>query len=1287
MKSIYEDFIGMESKNLTLRFALKPEVKTQENLKLYWDKLRDEERDKAYPIVKKILDREYQRLISEGLKLLESQNVLDWTELAECIRTSNLKKKESEEKRLRKLIAQKLAAHPILSKLKAKKAFGKNSYLETLSLEKEERAAVRVFDGFGGFFDNYNENRNNYFSAEEKSTAIAYRIVNENFLKHFLNVEVVTRIRKEVPELVQIVEAQFKGCGAIFTVNGYNMALSQAGIDTYNEMVAIWNKEANLYAQKVGKLPDGHPLKKKKNYLLTALFKQIASGKERLVQIDKFDKDEEVIEALVNVEQMLQEIDVFEKLTMLVEDMEHWDYSKIYLSAQSLSSVSVFLNNLYKDERENSWNYLDNALREKWLMELQEKKKSANLEEAIQKKKQSFYSIEELQEAVDAIEEADRRYSVSKWLTVIEEKKKDVKDFCTCWKDKRNLLKETDITALKEYLEQWISLARYCKSFYAKGIEKIEKDDVFYHILEDVLHVLDEVTYFYNKVRNYVTKKPYSLEKMHLKFGHVTLAAGWHINQEKTNGTTLLRKDGKYYLAITNSSEGKMRISSQIESTGNDYEKMVLNVFQKCNLNIPHCTTGRKDVKKCFESKESADYFIIDIPEFIKPFKITREEYELNKITYDGAKKWQSEYLRRTKDEKGYREAVVKWIRFCMRFLQSYKSTAIYDYSTLKQPEEYETVKSFYDDVEKISYECHFEYVSAKEIERLEDEGRIFLFQIYNKDFSENRRPDSKKNLHTLYWEALFSKENQKEKVIQLNGGAEVFRREKSIEQPIVHKAGEVLVNKRTKNGEPIPDDIYRDLCNYFNGKSVTSEKEDYKEYLDKVYTSIKKYDITKDKRFTEAKYEFHVPITLNYQAGGVKYLNQKILRVLRDNPDVNIIGLDRGERNLISYVVLNQEGKIIDNQQGSFNIVGKMDYQKKLYQKEKNRDKERKNWKSIETIKDLKEGYISQVVHELTDMAIRYNAIIVMEDLNFGFKRGRTKVERQVYQKFELALLKKLHYLVTDKTEGDAMLKPGGVLKGYQLAREVKTLKEIGKQCGCVFYVPPGYTSKIDPTTGFVDVFNMSGITNREKKKVFFEKFDDIFYDEKRDMFGFSFNYENFSTYQCSYKNDWTVYSNGSKYVWNSSKKAEELIDVTKELKLLFEKYVIDYRNEALFVQIMSKDTDKNNAEFWNKLFWYFRILLRLRNSSGELDQIISSVLNQNGEFFETPKQITEESCLSDFPMDADTNGAYHIALKGLYLILTKIADESVDLNDKLPKDFYKISNAEWFKFRQKEK
>ena len=64
---------------------------------------------------------------------------------------------------------------------------------------------------------------------------------------------------------------------------------------------------------------------------------------------------------------------------------------------------------------------------------------------------------------------------------------------------------------------------------------------------------------------------------------------------------------------------------------------------------------------------------------------------------------------------------------------------------------------------------------------------------------------------------------------------------------------------------------------------------------------------------------------------------------------------------------------------------------------KEKYRNEARKSWKEIGKIKEIKEGYLSQVIHEISKLVLKYNAIIVMEDLNYGFKRGRFKVERQV--------------------------------------------------------------------------------------------------------------------------------------------------------------------------------------------------------------------------------------------------------------------------------------------------
>ena len=104
-----------------------------------------------------------------------------------------------------------------------------------------------------------------------------------------------------------------------------------------------------------------------------------------------------------------------------------------------------------------------------------------------------------------------------------------------------------------------------------------------------------------------------------------------------------------------------------------------------------------------------------------------------------------------------------------------------------------------------------------------------------------------------------------------------------------------------------------------------------------------------------------------------------------------------------------------------------RVDYQKLLDTKEKERDKARKNWTSVENIKELKEGYISQVVHKICELVVKYDAVIAMEDLNFGFKRGRFPVEKQVYQKFENMLISKLNLLIDKKADPT---EDGGLLR-----------------------------------------------------------------------------------------------------------------------------------------------------------------------------------------------------------------------------------------------------------------
>ena len=159
------------------------------------------------------------------------------------------------------------------------------------------------------------------------------------------------------------------------------------------------------------------------------------------------------------------------------------------------------------------------------------------------------------------------------------------------------------------------------------------------------------------------------------------------------------------------------------------------------------------------------------------------------------------------------------------------------------------------------------------------NEGKLYLFQIYNKDFSPYSK--GKPNLHTLYWKMLFDSKNLEDVVYKLNGQAEVFYRKKSITEKnnIIHKAYENLPNKNPDNSKA---------------------------------TSKFDYDIVKDKRYTLDKFQFHVPITMNFKADGILNINPRVNKFLKDNPDVNIIGIDRGERHLLYYTLINQKGEIL---------------------------------------------------------------------------------------------------------------------------------------------------------------------------------------------------------------------------------------------------------------------------------------------------------------------------------------------------------------------------------------
>ncbi|WP_287229417.1 type V CRISPR-associated protein Cas12a/Cpf1 [Xylanibacter caecicola] len=418
------------------------------------------------------------------------------------------------------------------------------------------------------------------------------------------------------------------------------------------------------------------------------------------------------------------------------------------------------------------------------------------------------------------------------------------------------------------------------------------------------------------------------------------------------------------------------------------------------------------------------------------------------------------------------------------------------------------------------------------------------------------------------------------------------------------------------------------------------------------------------------------MPITINFKAKGDERINFATLDAIRDGEIEHVIGIDRGERHLLYLSLIDLRGNIV--KQFTLNeIVNEYngrtystDYKDLLVSREGSRDEARRNWQKIENIREIKEGYLSQVVHIIAKMMVDYKAIVVLEDLNKGFMRGRQKIERQVYEKFEKMLIDKLNCYVDKQKDADDI---GGVLHPLQLTDEFKSFRKLGKQSGWLFYIPAWNTSKIDPVTGYVNMLD-TRYENADKTRCFFSKFDIIRYNAEKDWFEFTFDYTKFTDKANSTQTKWTLCTYGTRIkTFRNPKKnnqwdSEEVV-LTNEFKKVFSDAGIDVHGNLK--DAICSLTEKKHLE---PLMHLMKLLLQMRNSETgtEVDYLVSPVADADGNFYDSRKNI------ATLPKDADANGAYNIARKGLWVI-RKI--QSTPNGDKLN---LTISNKEWLQFAQ---
>lgn len=1306
---ISDNFCGQKngySVSKTIRFELKPVGKTQEFVdkqKLLSD---DFERADAYGEVKQLIDDFHRHFIAE---ILQDVN-LDWTNLANILidYQINSKDKTKKEKLKKELtLEQNKMRKSIVDLFKKDKdkrfemLFKKELFEvllpeaiknDTSGLITQKEEALQKFNKFSTYFVGFHENRKNIYSSEEKSTAISYRVVNENFIKFIANMQVYEYLSKNYPQILLKTEEELSEylngikLKDVFTVNGFNKVISQKGIDFYNTIIGGIaddsltikkqgiNEAINLARQQLP-FEEKNKLKKK----MTVLYKQILSDKEKVSFIpESFVDSKEVYDAVKSFSEDILKDSVI-SIEKLFSQEKTFNLDEIFVPSKELTSFSqkVF----------GSWSILSQGLFEvkKGEKNLSEKKS----EELTKKIGQSDNSFTELQEAYNKWAEINgvdnsKRVSISSYFNLSEirsEKKSDgtyemvnhsliaeVKDKFEKinFEETKNLQQEKEAAIpIKDYLDAVQNLYHYIKLVDYKG-ESL-KDETFYADFDSIMEQMSKVVPLYNKTRNFVTKKIGESKKIKLNFNCSNFLSGWGTEYD-TKAAHLFIDENKYYLGIINKKLDRKDIDSLYVNSDSMIDKVVYDFQKPDNKNTPRIFIRSKGTS-----------FAPAVTEYNLPIESIIDIYDKGLF--------KTEY--RDKNPKIYAESLIKMIDYFKLGFSKHESYKHYKFCW-KDSKDYNDISEFYADTIKSCYEIKFEKVNKENINCLVDSGKLFLFQIYNKDYSD--KSTGNKNMHTLYWENLFSKENLQDVVLQLNGQAELFYRPAVKDMKITsHAKGSWIVNRTYLKEivgdkqvfDTIPEDTYQEIYKFKNGK-ISKLSEEAQKLLDsgKVEWRQAPHDIIKDKHFTKDKYLFHCPITMNFKAPEItgKKFNSRVLEYLKGNPTVKIIGLDRGERNLIYLSLINQKGEI--ELQKTLNLVNQtrvneivqINYQEKLVQKEGDRDKARKNWQTIGNIKELKEGYLSGVVHEIAKLMVENNAIIVMEDLNFGFKRGRFAVERQVYQKFEQMLIDKLNYLAfKDKKP----LEVGGILNAYQLTDKFSSFKDLGKQCGWLFYIPAGYTSKIDPTTGFANLLPMYGLTNVEKKKNFFDKFDSIHFDKETDSFVFGFDYDNFGT-NSDFKKKWEVYTREKRLVYNSKNHQSEEKNPTDMLVEIFSKYSINYtEGENLIDKINEIQATRENVPFFDALFRAFSITLQMRNSkpNSDIDYLVSPVKSEDGTFFDSRNQNNSE--IAKLPIDADANGAYHIALKGLYLL-----KNNFNLNEKGYID--SITNVAWFKFVQ---
>lgn len=1297
----FEDFTNLYEVQKTLRFELKPVGKTKELLEQNKVFEKDEKIEENYQKTKPLFDGLHRKFVAEAL---EAENI-DQRSLVSFAKEygtycqdikKNKKIFESAEQKLQKEFVKNFDKvgkewkaryngkifkngngkdKEIKLKSDGFKVLTDQSIMGVLAIEYPEKSDLfGSFDGFFGYFTGFNQTRENFYKDDGTAAAVATRAV-DNFVK-FLTAKQVfdAHYVKRERELKLTTEEKH-----VFEIEYYSRCLLQKGIEQYNKIVGELNKKMKMLRDQ-----QGRGVNKKEYPLINILYDQILGEKKKSAPFVIIKNDEDAKAKLDECLSISKE--KFSDLHKLVDRLLKGDFNddldEIFLTSRAINTISRrwFCDSqsfecllpskgksAFKDGDTKVAAFVSFSAIQQALSDMKgDVFKVSYFDEGVirheQKAFDQFLAI--LWDEFNRLFTGDKLPNgiISVGLTQAENELRKV--FVKSAHIKAKEVKEK----IKVYLDSGLAVFQMGKYFSLevrgkKDTERPINPSAEFYNDYDKYAVDFRYAGYYDDFRNYLSKKHGDNEnKVKLNFENGMLLNGWDRDKECDYQGFLFEENGKKYIGITDNENNSLFLDEKayIEQNGS-FKKMRYKQLNNVFRQLPHLAFAKSNVERYSVTDE---HYVI-----YNEFKIFQENKRNNDdkfVVFDHIKMQKLIELYKNVLKQGYAEE--------------------FDFGDIMTTK-YEKLNDFFNAVEEKTYSLAFISISKEFVMTAVDVGKLYLFEIHNKDnnLKDGKAKTGTKNIHTMYWESLFSEENLKENYFKLSGGAEVFlRRGKPEELQKVKDKNELVIKYKDGN------------------------------------------DVIEHKRYAEDKLFFHVPLVLNRGVGEVTPFKHNLLvrQYLAQTKEQRVIGIDRGEKHLLYCSVINQNGEIID--QRSLNTIKGINYYEKLVNCEKQRRIDRQSWEPARKIKDLKKGYISQAVYAVCELIKEHHAIVVLEDLNMRFKQVRGGVERSVYQQFENALINKLGYLVFKERLPD---EKGGVFSGYQLAAPFESFEKMGKQTGFLFYTQANYTSVTDPLSGFRKNVYISNSTPDNKIKDYFKKDKiDIGWDKVKNSYYFFYDQEDFVTDKKSKVNSkkWNIYANVPRI-----KRFKEngywkygFVNPNMMLEELFCVWNIEDPHDSIVDKIQGAEAEKNlsgkkkfdgdDRSFWKSLIFIFNLILQLRNSSSQ-----EYAVNEKGEivvsgedvdfiaspvepFFKTAfsmggKQFPAnfaglekriigndgERILKEF--NGDANGSYNIARKGL-LTIKKIKKFKKDNNDlgKMKYNDLAVNNGEWDNFTQ---